>query len=231
MFLYELMSFLMSFILIFNIQTKQILYNISVYSICFVNAFLWGTLLLIRITGNEWAFFLGGLFGVLLTLMVLRIKKESINYLFCFWGLVKVCLICFNFFINDCSNEKEEELFLSAFLISLIIIGIAILVFLKFKNKKADGEKERINSIQGICALVYGSCLFTGGIYEFIYDVSTSEAKFLYDEKGYINIYKALLKADWTTEDGIGGIFVGLCIFAIIVGALKRLYRDRRTDL
>ena len=75
MFLYELMSFLMSFILIFNIQTKQILYNISVYSICLVNAFLWGTLLLIRITGNEWAFFLGGLFGVLLTLVVLRIKK------------------------------------------------------------------------------------------------------------------------------------------------------------
>lgn len=218
MFLYELMSFFSGFILIFNVQSKQILYNISVYSICFVNAFLWGSLLLIRITCNKWLFLLGGFAGLLLILMFLKIKKESINYLFCFWTLVKIGLISFHFFINDYANETEEKLFLSVFLISLMVVGITIIVSLIFKESNGSREK-RINRIQGICSLFYGSCLFAGGIYEFIYDVSASEAKFIYEKKGYINIYKALLKADWT-EDGTGGFFVGLCVCAIIAGGV-----------
>lgn len=73
----------------------------------------------------------------------------------------------------------------------------------------------------------YGSCLFTGGVYEFIYDLSTREAKFIDDKKGYINTYKALLKVDWA-EDGTGGIFAGLCICTIMAGGLwKYLYRER----
>ena len=73
--------------------------------------------------------------------------------------------------------------------------------------------------------MLYGACLFTGGIYEFIYDISTSQAKFLGDTKGYINIYKALLKVDWT-EDGTGWVFASLCICTIIVGGLwQYLYR------
>ena len=57
---------------------------------------------------------------------------------------------------------------------------------------------KKVNELHRICSLLYGACLFTGSIYAFIYDISTSQAKFLGETKGYINIYKALLKVDWT---------------------------------
>lgn len=225
MFLYEIISFLMGFIFMINDQRRRIWYNISVYSICFVNAFFWGSLLFLRIFCSKWLFLFGGFAGMLLTLMFFKLKKESINYLFYFWGLVKVCLICFNFSMNDYVDEKEENLFLLALFISLIIVGIIIIVFLILK--RVTGRWKNINGLHRICDLFYGSCLITGGIYEFIYDVSTREAKFLGDKKGYIHIYKALLKVDWT-EDGTGAFFAGLCIFIIIAGGLYQYLYSKK---
>ena len=223
MFLYETISFLIGVILMFYDQRRKVLYNISIYSICYVNAFFWGSLLFFRIVCNKWGFLLGGFAGMLLTFAFFKIKKEFINYMFYFWGIVKVCLICFNFFMDDPGDEMEENLFLLALFISIIIVGIIIIVFSLLK--RVTESLKKVNELHRICSLLYGACLFTGSIYEFIYDISTSQAKFLGDTKGYINIYKALLKVDWT-EDGTGWVFASLCICTIIVGGLwQYLYR------
>ena len=42
MFLYETISFLIGVILMFYDQRRKVLYNISIYSICFINVFFWG---------------------------------------------------------------------------------------------------------------------------------------------------------------------------------------------
>lgn len=70
--------------------------------------------------------------------------------------------------------------------------------------------------------MFYGSCLVTGNIYEFFYDVITQELKFLDERIEYINFYKTLIKIDWT-ENGTGFFFFVICSFFITVGLIRHI--------
>lgn len=148
----------------------------------------------------------------------------GITLLFCFLCFVKAILICLHYFWEHSAEEMEERLFLSAIIVSLFMIGL--IVILSLLHKKQKGSWISIKKLYMISSMFYGSFLITGTLYEFIYDVSTRNLKFLEDEYGYINFYKAILKADWT-KDGTGIIFAGVCILIIMLGVLRQcLYKN-----
>lgn len=219
MFIFDVISILIGVTLLFGVRENRIWYKISCYSVCFVNAFLWGSFFLFRIFYRPWAFFAGGFCGLLLILIFYKLKKELINYLFCFWCFVKAFLICIYYFWEHSAEEMEERIILSALISSLVAIGLILILSLLHKKRK--GKWINIRKLYMICSMFYGSFLITGTLYEFIYDVSTRNLKFLEDEYGYINFYKAIWKADWT-EDGTGIIFAGICILIIMLGVLRQ---------
>lgn len=224
MFVFDVMSILIGITLLFCVREYGIWYKISCYSVCLVNAFLWGSFFLFKIFYSSWAFFVGGLCGLLLILILYKLKKEIINYLFCFLCFVKAILICLHYFWEHSAEEMEERLFLSAIIVSLFMIGL--IVILSLLHKKRKGSWISIKKLYMISSMFYGSFLITGTLYEFIYDVSTRNLKFLEDEYGHINFYKAIFKADWT-KDGTGIIFAGICILIIMLGVLRQcLYKN-----
>lgn len=226
MFIFDALTILIGIILLFDVRKRGIWYKISVHSVCFVNAFFWGSFIFFRMLYSNWAFLAGGFCGLLLTLIFYKLKRETPNYLFCFWCLPKALLICMNYFMEHSEEKMEESIFLSALIISAIVMGL--ILFISFLYKRLKGDWKNIKKLHMICSLFYGAFLITGGLYEFIYDVSTRDSKFLGDEMSYVNFYKALLKVDWT-EDGTGIFFGVVCILIIMLGALRQcLYKDRK---
>ncbi len=217
MFWYQICSLCISISFIFCRDEQRIWYRISVYSVCVVNAFLWGSMLLYRLYFNKLTFLVGGILGIVLTSLLFVIKKGSEKYLLCFWCQVKVFLIVGNYVTEHYLEEQEEMIF--GFAISaasfLFILMLLIAAIYQFKKRKSM-------NIEGTCkvlSLTYGSVLVTGCIYEFVYDVVLRNTKFLSENAEYINFYKALFKVDWT-EDGTGIFFAIVCAGIIIFGAV-----------
>ena len=219
MFLYEIISLCIGLILIIDVKTKQIWYTVSVYSICFANGFLWGSMILFQIFYNKVSFLGGGLLGILLTLSLCIFRKNIEKYLICFWCLVKAFLILGNYALEHYSEGQEERIFALAFTASIIIAVVLLAAACIHKLRRKEWVD--VNKFYKFFGLFYGSFLVTGCMYEFIYDVATRETKFLYYKTDYINFYKALLKIDWT-EDGTGIFFGGICFVLIMVGLIRQ---------
>ncbi len=217
MFWYQICSLCLGISLIVCRDEQRIWYKASVYGVCVVNAFLWGSMLLFRLYFNPLSFLLGGILGIVLTLLLLVIKKGSETYFLCFWCQVKVFLIVGNYVIEHYLEEQEEMIFrisISAAL-CLFVFMLFIAAFYQYKKRKSMNIK-RLGRILG---LIYGSVLVTGCIYEFVYDVVVRNTKFLSENADYTNFYKALFKVDWT-EDGTGIFFAIVCAGIIISGAV-----------
>lgn len=224
MFWYQIISLCIGIIFIVCREEERIWYRISVYSVCIVNAFLWGSMLLFRLYFNKISFFLGGVAGVLLTLLLFILKKDSEKYLFCFWCLVKVCLVVGNYAIEHYFEEQEEMVFVTAACVAIaaFVFILAAAYVYAFRKKEAIS----IDRVYKAFNPVYGAALVTGCIYEAVYDVIIRSTKFLGSREEYINFYKALFKVDWT-EDG-KGIFFGVLCFGFIIFGLIRRYVYKR---
>lgn len=222
--LYDIIAILIGVLLLFEVKKSGIWYKISVYGICLVNAFLWGSFALFRVFYSDFAFWAGAFLGLLLPLILYGMKKELINYLFLFWSVLKTLLICMNFFMEHAGEREEERIFLLAAVSSLIVMGLLLVIF--FLCRRFWKSRVYIRKINMICSLFYGAFLITGGVHELIYDVTINGSKFLYGESGYMNFYKGILKVDWT-EEGVGVIFGGACILLVMAGALGQcLYKS-----
>lgn len=219
MFLYQSISLCIGIIFIVCRDEERIRYRISVYSACAANAFLWGSMLLFRLYFNKMSFILGGVCGVLLTLLLFILKKGSEKYLLCFWCQVKVCLVVGNYAIEHYFEEQEEAIFLVGMGAALAMFVFMLIVAYVYAFRKK--EAMNLARFYNVFSIVYGAVLVTGCVYEAVYDVVTSSTKFLSSEKEYINFYRALCKVDWT-EDGTGIFFGSLCLGFIIIGLVRR---------
>lgn len=214
---YQICSLCIGIILIFCINEQRVWYKMSVYSVCVVNAFLWGSMLLFRLYFNQLSFLIGGILGIVLTLLLFAIKKGGDRYLLCFWCQVKVFLVAGNYVMEHDWEEQEEKIFGTAISIATFLFVLLLLIAAFYQL-----EKRKSMNIKGICkvfGLIYGSVIVTGCIYEFVYGVVVRNTKFLSVNADYINFYKALLKVDWT-EDGREIFFAAMCVGIIIFGAV-----------
>lgn len=225
MFWYQIMSLCIGIIFIVCREEERIWYKISVYSACVADAFLWGSMLLFRLYFNKTSFFLGGVCGVILTILLFVLKKGSEKYLLCFWCQVKVCLIVGNYVIEHYSEKQEETIFLAGMGVALaMFVFMLISTYVCARRKK---ESMSINGVYKVFSVIYGAALVTGCIYEAVYDPVTGITKFLNLEEDYINFYRVLCKVDWTEEET--RIFFGsLCLGFIIIGLTMCKYKKGR---
>lgn len=206
MFWYQICSFCIGVYFIICRDEKRMRYKLSVYSVCVVNAFLWGSMALFRLCFTNVSLLIGGISGLVLTVVLFAVKKGSEKQLLGFWCLVKVILVVGNFVIEHDLEQQEEMIFAMA-------TGASLFLFLiMFISSKGIFE---------FFGIIYGSFLVTGCIYESVYDVIIDHTKFLNTNTDYINFYKALFKVDWT-EDGTGIFFAVLCAGMIVFGGVYR---------
>ncbi len=220
MFLYECISICIGIIFLLHKKDSHILYTTSIYIVCFVNGFLGGTMILFQVFFNKTSFLIGGILGIMFTLVIYLVKKEFITLLFCFWTIFKAFLIAGNCILEHDLPQQERHIFLLAIVTSLIFTFVVIMLLVIYKLLKKKGMD--ISQIRKYFAVFYGSFLVSGSLYEWIYDVTTQEMKFFGDKMEYINFYKALLKIDWTT-DGTGFVFLAICFFLISVGIVRQI--------
>lgn len=120
MFLYESISVCIGIILLIYRKENHIWYNVSICSVCFVNSFLGGSMVFFQVYFNKVAFLMGGTLGLFITIVLSLVKKNVINYMFCFWTMLKVFLIVGNYVLKHDSPQQEKRIFILSVVLSLL---------------------------------------------------------------------------------------------------------------
>lgn len=216
--IYNIIMLLAGIMLVFCHREESTFLKSSRGVICIANAFLWGSMILFRFYYNEVAFLLGGLFVVAGTVLLCLWKRNCIQYLFVFWCFVNLVLVVGNYVISHNTEKQDEMVFLTAGLAALIVSIILFWV-----------KCIPITRLMNGAGVFYGACIITGIFFNYVHDVSTSNLKFLFENKEYINFYKSIFKADWTTENT--GAFWGiLCLFIGVIGMLWYYAREGKAN-
>lgn len=209
---YDIISAIFGLLMCIVIKKKR-KYDIYIsLIISTVNAFWLGAFVIFRFYYNAASFWCGGLAGVLLVLFFyLFFKGKEMTYLAALFICAKIlCLFC-NLFIETSYGRIEELIILFSYFLSVILIGIY----------KMTCNINKYDIVSNIFFPLYGSFLITGSCFDYFHEIVYDIPDYLIEKSEYINLYKYILKVDWT-KNGETIIFLVLFIFLFIIGIILR---------